>query len=34
MIEMHVLGTAIVEVRQDAPPPTKYFALPLAREVP
>ena len=34
IIEMHVLGTAIVEVRHDAPPPAKYLALPLDREVP
>jgi uncharacterized protein YbjQ (UPF0145 family) len=34
IIEMHVLGTAIVEVRHDAPPPAQYIALPLDREVP
>ena len=34
IIELHVLGTAIVEVRHDAPPPAKYIALPLDREVP
>ena len=34
IIELHVLGTAIVEVRHDAPPPAKHLALPLDREVP
>jgi uncharacterized protein YbjQ (UPF0145 family) len=34
IIEMHVLGTAIVEVRHDAPSPAQYIALPLDREVP
>ena len=34
IIELHVLGTAIVEVRHDAPAPPKYIALPLDREVP
>jgi uncharacterized protein YbjQ (UPF0145 family) len=34
IVELHVLGTAIVEVRHDTPPPTKYLALPLDREVP
>jgi hypothetical protein len=38
IIELHVLGTAIVEVRHDAPAPApappKYIALPLDREVP
>ena len=34
IIELHVLGTAIVEVRHDAPPPQQYIALPLDREVP
>ena len=34
IIELHVLGTAIVEVRHDAPPATRYMALPLDREVP
>ena len=29
IVEMHVLGTAIVELEHDAPPPTKYLALPL-----
>ncbi len=31
IIELHVLGTAIVEARNDAPPPPKYIALPLDR---
>jgi uncharacterized protein YbjQ (UPF0145 family) len=34
IIELHVLGTAIVEVRHDPQAPTKYIALPLDREVP
>ncbi len=34
IIELHVLGTAIVEARNGAPPPPKYIALPLDREVP
>jgi hypothetical protein len=29
---MHVLGTAIVEVRSDAEPPPVYVALPLNEE--
>jgi hypothetical protein len=29
-----VVGTAIVEMRHDAPPPANYIALPLDREVP
>jgi uncharacterized protein YbjQ (UPF0145 family) len=33
ILEMHVLGTAIVEVRHDAPTPETYIALPLQREV-
>jgi uncharacterized protein YbjQ (UPF0145 family) len=33
IIEMHVIGTAIVEVRHDAPPADKSIALPLNREV-
>jgi uncharacterized protein YbjQ (UPF0145 family) len=33
VLEMHVLGTAIVEVHHDAPTPEKYIALPLQREV-
>jgi uncharacterized protein YbjQ (UPF0145 family) len=32
ILEMHVLGTAIVEVRHDAPTPETYIALPLQRE--
>jgi uncharacterized protein YbjQ (UPF0145 family) len=34
IIELHVLGTAIVEVRHATPPPAKCLALPLDREVP
>ena len=34
IIELHVLGTAVVEVRHEAPPPARYLALPLDREVP
>jgi uncharacterized protein YbjQ (UPF0145 family) len=34
IIELHVLGTAIVEVRHDAPAPAKQIALRLDREVP
>jgi uncharacterized protein YbjQ (UPF0145 family) len=33
IVELHVLGTAIVEVRHDAPDPEKHLALPLQREV-
>jgi uncharacterized protein YbjQ (UPF0145 family) len=33
IIELHVLGTAIVEVRHDAPPPAKNIVLPLDREI-
>jgi uncharacterized protein YbjQ (UPF0145 family) len=32
VIELHVLGTAIVEVRHDAPAPEKFLALPLQQE--
>jgi uncharacterized protein YbjQ (UPF0145 family) len=34
IIELHVVGTAIVEVRHDAPEPEKRIALPLQPEVP
>jgi uncharacterized protein YbjQ (UPF0145 family) len=34
VIELHVVGTAIVEVRHDAPEPEKRIALPLQPEVP
>jgi uncharacterized protein YbjQ (UPF0145 family) len=34
IIELHILGTAIVEVRHDAPDPQKLIALPLQPEVP
>jgi uncharacterized protein YbjQ (UPF0145 family) len=33
ILELHVIGTAIVEVRHDGPDPQKYLALPLQREV-
>ena len=33
IVELHVLGTAIVEVRHDAPDPATLIALPLQREV-
>ena len=33
ILELHVLGTAIVEVRHEAPVPPKHMVLPLNREL-